>query len=210
VHRLLSISLFLALAAASSAGAQIAVGIKGGLNLSDVSVTDNGGEPAVPYESRTGLLFGGTVGVAATPWLTVQLEGRHSREGTQQTEDGITASLRLSYLDVPLIAKFHIPTGESPVMPYLYAGGFVGFETGCGVKVSGAVSLELDCDTAEVDRESTDYGAVFGGGTDVRLGPGAVTLDIEYSYGLRNLATDPTGEAFSRVFLFAAGYKLVL
>jgi hypothetical protein len=190
--RLLAIPLILTLFGVSSAAAQISIGVKGGVNISNVSVTESGGEPEVPFESRTGLLLGATAGVSVTPWLAVQLEGRYSQEGTQQTEDGVTATLRLSYLDFPLIAKLRIPTGESPVMPYLYAGGFLGFEVDCGVKTSGAVSLALDCDTAGVERQTNDYGAVFGAGTDVRLGPGAVTL------------------AYSRVFLFAAGYKLIL
>ena len=211
MHRFLAISLALTLAGASSAGAQIAIGIKGGANLSNVSVTANGAEPEVPYDSRTGMLLGASAGISVTPWLTVQLEGRYSQEGTQQTEDGVTASLRLSYLDLPLLAKVHIPTGASPLMPYLYAGGFVGFEVNCGLKTSGAVSVELDCETADVGRQSNDYGAVFGGGTDVRLGPGAVTLDIEYSLGLRNMAEDAAiGEAYSRVFAVAAGYRIIL
>jgi opacity protein-like surface antigen len=211
VHRFLCISLALTLAGASSAGAQITIGIKGGANLSNFSATENGGEPEVPYDSRTGMLLGATAGISVTPWLTVQLEGRYSQEGTQQTEAGVTASLRLSYVDLPVLARVHIPTGASPVMPFLYAGGFVGFEVDCGLKTSGAVSLEVDCETADVGRQTNDYGVVFGGGTDVRLGPGAVTLDIEYSLGLRNMAEDPdTGEAYSRVFAFLAGYRFIL
>jgi hypothetical protein len=191
----------LTFAAVSSANAQISIGAKGGINVANFSVTENGGEPELPYDSRTGLLFGATVGVTVTPWLTVQLEGRYSQKGTKQTDNDVIVSLNLWYVDVPLVAKAYIPTNGSPVMPYLYVGGFMGFETGCGVTASGAVSLDLSCETA----------VVFGGGTDVRLGPGAVTLDIEYSLGLRNLAEDPnTGEAHSRVFAFAAGYKLFL
>jgi opacity protein-like surface antigen len=210
-HRLLLVTLMLTFAAVSSANAQISIGAKGGINVANFSVTENGGEPELPYDSRTGLLFGATVGVTVTPWLTVQLEGRYSQKGTKQTDNDVIVSLNLWYVDVPLVAKAYIPTNGSPVMPYLYVGGFMGFETGCGVTASGAVSLDLSCETADVGRQTNDYGVVFGGGTDVRLGPGAVTLDIEYSLGLRNLAEDPnTGEAHSRVFAFAAGYKLFL
>jgi hypothetical protein len=211
VYKLLSIAIVLALGVAPAAAAQFTIGAKGGANFSNLSVTENGGDPEVPYGSRKGLLLGATAGLSVAPWLAFQLEGRYSQEGTQQTDDGITALLRLSYVDVPLVARVLIPTGESPVRPYLFAGGFVGFETDCGVKTSGAVSVELDCETADVGRQSTDYGVVFGAGTDVRLGPGAVTLDIEYSLGLRNMAAaQNSGEAHSRVFAFTAGYKLVL
>jgi len=210
VHRLPAIAVVLALVAAATADAQFAIGLKGGANISNLSVTENGAEPAIPYESRTGLLLGATAGVTVTPWLTVQLEGRFSQEGTQQTEDGVTASLRLSYVDVPLVAKVLIPTGRSPLTPHLYAGGFAGFEIDCGLNTTGAVSLELDCDVAAADRQSTDYGVVFGGGADLRLGPGTITLDVEYALGLRNMHTEPGGKAHSRVFALAAGYKVGL
>lgn len=209
--QILLVALVLTPFALSSASAQVGVGIKGGLNISDVSVTENGGPPELPYDSRTGMLVGMTAGLDVTPWLALQLEGRFSQAGTKQTENGLTASLLLAYLGFPLIAKAHIPTGESPLKPYLYAGGFAGFEVDCSLETSGTVSVELDCETADVGRRTSDYGVVFGGGTDVLLGPGAVTLDVEYLLGLRNLAEDQeAGEAYSRAFSLAAGYKLFL
>ncbi len=205
----ISCTLF-AVAAASSAGAQFVVGIEGGLNISNLTVTEDGQPPAIPYDSRTDVVVGAMAGFGVTPWLSVQLAGRYSREGTQQTEDELTASLRVSYLDLPLVAEARIPVGESPVVPHVFAGGFVQFETSCGVQIRGTVSLDLDCETADAERRSTDYGLVFGGGADVRLGPGAITLDVEYALGLRNMATDPAIEAKSRVLAFVAGYKLTL
>jgi hypothetical protein len=71
-------------------------------------------------------------------------------------------------------------------------------------------ALDLDCDEEGVTREKTDYGLVFGAGTDVRVGPGAFTLDVEYSLGLRNLSTEANSEAHSRVFSVAVGYRVFL
>lgn len=210
-HQVFLVSLLLAPIAFSSASAQIAVGMKGGPNISNVSVTENGGPPEVPYDSRTGFLLGATVGTNVTPWLALQLEGRYTEAGTKQTEDGLTASLNLSYLGIPLTARALIPTGESPIKPYLYAGGFAGFEVDCGLSTSGVVSVSVDCETADVGHQTSDFGVLFGGGTDVRLGPGAITIDIEYLLGLRNVAEDQdAGEAYSRAFSVAAGYRLSL
>ncbi len=195
----------------SPAAAQVAIGAKGGINFSDISASDTGVAVEPPFESRTGLLLGASVGVNLTPWLALQLEGRYSQEGTQQEEDGVNILLRLSYIDVPLIARFIIPTKGGPVSPYLYAGGIIGFEVACGVHAEAPaldLALDLDCDEEGVTREKTDYGLVFGAGTDVRVGPGAFTLDVEYSLGLRNLSTEANSEAHSRVFSVAAGYRL--
>lgn len=197
----------------SPAVAQFAIGAKGGINIADIAATENGATVEPPFESRTGLLLGVSVGVNVTPWLALQLEGRYSQEGIQQEEAGVNILLRLSYVDVPLIAKFIIPTTDGPVSPYLYAGGIVGFEVACGLRAEApALDLEMDLDCVEegLDREKTDYGLVFGAGTDVRLGPGAFTLDLEYALGLRNLSTEAGVEAHSRVFSVAAGYRLFL
>jgi hypothetical protein len=199
-----------ALTAATSSRAQVVVGFGGGANRSNFSVTEAGVAPAVPYDSRTGLVVSGLIGVRATPWLTVQLEARYSQEGTRQTEEGLTASLRLSYLHLPLVARFNVPGKDWPVRPFLGAGGFVGFETKCGLEASGALSLEIGCDAAEIDPPSTVYGVLFGGGADVPVGRGAVSLGIEYSLGLQNLADDPGVDGFSRVLGFVVGYRLEL
>ena len=191
----------------SPATGQVAVGARGGVNFSNLNVTENGEAPEIPYESRTGLLLGATLGVNVTPWLALQLGGQYSQAGTSQDDGDVSGQLRLSYLDVPLVAKVYIPTKGSPVMPYLYAGGFVGFEVDCSLRLEGTVTVELDCETAGLEQE-TNYGAVFGGGTDVRVGPGALTLDVEYALGLRNIADDPDVEAHSRVFSIAVGFKV--
>lgn len=200
-------------AAASPAAAQVAVGIKGGINSSDISATENGAAVDPPFESRSGLLLGASVGVTLTPWLALQLEGRYSQKGVQQEEAGVNILVRLSYVDVPLIAKFVIPTTGGPVSPYLYAGGVVAFEVACGLRAEAPaldLAMDLDCEEEGVDREKTDYGVVFGAGTDVRVGPGAFTLDVEYALGLRNLSTEAGADAKSRVFSVAAGYRVFL
>jgi hypothetical protein len=114
-------------------------------------------------------------------------------------------------VDVPLIAKFIIPTRGGPVSPYLYAGGIIGFDVACGLRAEAPaldLAMDLDCEEEGVEREKTDYGLVFGAGTDIRVGPGAVTLDVEYALGLRNLSTEVGVDAKSRVFSVAAGYRV--
>ena len=211
MHRSLAVTAILALGTASSASAQVAVGLRGAANVSSPRVTENGGAPAIPYRSRSGFTVGATAGLGVTRWLTIQIEGRYAELGTRQVDAGLTGVLRVSYVEVPLVARAAIPIGISGVTPHLYAGGFVRFKTACDIRFSGTASLDLDCGTADVgDLRSHDLGVVFGGGADVRLGPGDVTLDVEYALGLRNVALDPTAEVFSRVLVVGAGYRLAL
>jgi len=211
MRRPLAVAVMVALVAASSASAQLTVGVKGAANISSPQVTENGAAPAIPYRSRTGVTVGATAGLGVTPWLAIQLEGRYTQVGTRQVEAGVTGVLRVSYVEFPLVVRAAIPVRGSPLTPHLFAGGFVRFKTACDIRFSGAVSLNLDCGTADVgDLRSTDHGVVFGGGADVRLGPGEVTLDVEYALGLRNVALDPTAEVFSRVLVLNVGYRLAV
>ena len=211
MRRPLAVAGIITLVAASSASAQLAVGFRGAANVSSPRVTENGGAPAIPYRSRTGLTVGATADLGVTPWLAIQLEGRYTQLGTRQEEAGVTGVLRVSYVELPLVVRVALPVRESPLTPHLFAGGFVRFKTACDIRFSGTVSLDLDCGTAGVgDLRSHDLGVVFGGGADVRLGPGEVTLDVEYALGLRNVALDPTAEVFSRVLVVGAGYRLAV
>jgi len=210
MRRCLVIALVLTLGTVASAGAQTAIGIKSGINIANFSVTESGHAPETPYEARKGILLGGTVEIGLTPWLAVQFEGRYSQEGSRQTEMGTTASVRLSYLSLPVVAKVRIANETSPVVPHVFAGAFLGFKTQCGVEAEGAISLDLACEDLDISPPSTDYGVLFGGGADVSTGPGALTLDVGYSLGLKNIADGPGVDGFSRVLAMAIGYKFIL
>ena len=211
MRRVLAVAGFLALGAASSVNAQLTVGLKGATNMSSPHVTENGGAPAIPYRSRAGLTVGATAALEVTPWLAVQLEGRYAQLGTRQVDAGVTGVLRLSYVEVPFVVRAVIPVRGVPVTPHLLAGGFLRVKTACDVRFRGAVSLDLGCGAAGVgDLRSTDHGVVVGGGADARLGPGEVTLDVEYALGLRNMSRDPAARVFSRVLVLGAGYRIAV
>ena len=200
--------LILGLGMTSSAEGQVAIGAKGGINIADVAIEADGADE--PTNSRTGVLAAGVVAYTVHPWLSLQLEGRYSQQGTVQPQgDGIDALLRLSYAEVPLTAKLLLPTGGI-VQPYLYAGGFVSFEVACSLMAVGmGVSLDIGCDEAE-DRGKSDYGVIFGAGSDFAVGPGAVTLDVEYAVGLRDISDNSAATAYHRVLSIAAGFKVFL
>ena len=93
------------------------------------------------------------------------------------------------------------------------------FSTTCNVPASCSLSAEvggseesIDCDDpgADVDaRKSTDFSVFFGGGVDIAVGSGAISLDVLYDLGLTNL--DDSGLEGSDVknknLLVLAGYR---
>ena len=188
---------------APSVAPRITIGPFVGMNYttvsgSDVDNTDSrwdftiGGQLDVEFGGvglfRTGLLYAG--------------------RGAEGTENGLTAEVKLRYLEVPLLLGYRFPT--TGVRPYILGGAQMGFKTGCTVKLSsGNLSASFDCDDPDADLgefKSFDVAAVGGGGIAVPLGTNELTFDLRYALGLTNIVKD--AEAKNRGFTFGVGLAI--
>ena len=153
-------------------------GVKGGVNFANFAgdVEDN--------STKVGFNVGGFVEIKVSDKFSVQPELLFSTQGTQTefTESGITvkAKANLSYLNIPLMAKYYVADGFS-----LEAGPQVGFLTSAKYKAeSGGNEVEED---AKDDFESTDFGFNFGAGYDFTTN---LSAGVRYNLGLSNIAKD--------------------
>ena len=133
---------------------------------------------------------GAGLGLDLGPMFGLRSGTSYSQKGASAPDGagGLAATLDLAYLEVPLLVSVHIPTGPSPVMPRLYAGGSANFELSCDQVVEGEQEFSQSCEDAGLSTESTDFGLLFGGGLDVRAGPGAFTVDARQDLGLTDIA----------------------
>lgn len=179
-----------------AAGQGLAVGGEAGLNLSDL---DAGGTSDIEPESTTGFRIGAVVRLGTGSALGLQgglhLSRAGARIGPFVTAPGgpgpdvpFNGELKLTRLEVPLVATVSLPTGSSLLEPRLYAGGRVAFETACELEGAGATR---PCDERGPETAATTGGLLVGGGLDVELGPGSVTLDARYDHGLTDVIDDP-------------------
>ena len=197
-------------------GQELAVGGGMGVNVSDL---DTGGSSAIEPESITGFRIGAVVRLGLGPVLGLESGVHHSRKGARigpfVTAPGFPGPdvpfngvLKLSQLEVPLVATASLPIGSPLFEPRLYAGGRIAFETAC----------ELDlrpCAERGPQTAATTAGLLVGGGVDVELGPGSVTLDARYDHGLTDVIDDPeidVGEDDQslRSVALTAGYVVAL
>lgn len=170
------IMLFLLAGFAKTAEAQspINFGIKGGLNLSNMS----DGESDV----RTGFT-GGLVIDLGLPLMPLGIETGlyYSQKGVSDEADGSTQTLKLDYLEVPVLAKFSLgPPG--PISPSFVVGPYAGYLLNSefeGENEFGSGTVNLDDDT-----ESVDFGLIAGVGVDFNLGLTKVNVQTRYGYGL--------------------------
>lgn len=85
---------------ASAASAQFSYGIKGGLNLANISSFDGNMKPSVYVGGFCNFYFNDFVGL--TPELI------YSRQGSSDSENGTKMKMRLNYLNIPVMANLFL------------------------------------------------------------------------------------------------------
>ncbi|WP_121366187.1 porin family protein [Flavobacterium limicola] len=175
-------------------------GVKGGVNFANLSgdIEDN--------SAKVGFNVGGFVEIKVSDKFSVQPELLFSTQGTKfeysETFDGSTINYQekanLSYLNIPVMAKYYVATGFS-----LEAGPQIGFLTSAKYKVE-ANGEEEEVD-AKDDFESIDFGVNFGAGYDFTEN---LSAGLRYNVGLSNIAKDSGNDKISNsVFSVSLGYK---
>jgi hypothetical protein len=214
------ITMFLAAAMMMLAGTtpalaqKLSVGVTGGYNGASLHTSEPQNQN---FDRTSGFNIGGLVAVGLSDAFAVQLEALYSQKGAGQDDAGVSATLDVTVIEFPLLAKVTIPTRAGDRTSFhFFAGPAVAFEIGCDVSAEmGGQSRSADCDDPEVQllRKTTDFSLMFGGGLGIGAGPGEITLDISYDLGLTNLNDDPNvadESVHTRTLMLSAGYILPL
>ncbi|MEE8519819.1 MAG: outer membrane beta-barrel protein, partial [Gemmatimonadota bacterium] len=147
-------------------------------------------------------------------YFRIQFEGQYVQKGAEFTDEAVldvTAEISLDYIEFMVPFTLTIPT-NSAIAPRLYAGPALGIEVSCNLSVEGGgldESADCDEDADASARKSTDFSVFFGGGVDIAVGSGAITLDVLYDLGLSSIDDTP-GEDIdvkNKALLVLAGYR---
>ncbi len=157
----------------------LSLGLEGGLNLANVSIT-----PSQTSNSRTGLIIGGVLDIGISRNIGVTTGLRFTMKGFQITNGGATFTDKLNYLEVPALLKVKFPLTE--VKPYLVGGPVL------GIRVSASEEQSNGTQTADVDAssayETIDFGLLFGGGLDFNVANKTdLFIQAGYGFGLSNI-----------------------
>jgi len=167
--------LILTLAFAVAANAEgTAFGIKAGVNFASIA-----GDDTDDLNSLTGFVGGGFVDIPMSPTLSIQPEVFYSQKGAKYEELGTDVSIKLDYIDIPVLLKFTM-AGES-ARPYFLFGPSIGFSASSKVSANGQ-SMDLD------GVASTDFGLVFGIGVNFQK----FLIEGRYGLGLSDINDDET------------------
>jgi len=157
------------------------VGIKGGINISNLNVDPQELEDDNSLQS---FAVGAWWGIPVNRRLTIQTEALYSVKGDAESAGGYTASTHMGYIDVPVLAKIGF-LHSAPVQPSLFLGPSLAVNLSAKSKLQGNGS---DADVDVKDQVRTfDFGLVVGGGVDFQVAERTFGVDLRYSKGLSNV-----------------------
>jgi outer membrane protein W len=191
-------------------GTEVTIGVMAGANYSKVSQ-----DPAstdITFDYHTGLVAGGFVGIKVNDVFSVEPQALYSVKGTKANGTGsnssITGSVKLNYLEIPLLGKFWIPISNSEVKPFLFAGPEFEYLISCSVEGTAfSATNSTDCNTAQIKIKSTEFGATVGAGVEFMAGGQSVRVDGRYTHGLTNISDNASDKSTikNRSFMATVG-----
>jgi hypothetical protein len=197
----LFLGLALFLSAATPAAAQMTFGVKGGVNIANLSFDPSEGD----LESRTGLVVGALVTQPLRSRFGLQIEGLYVQKGAKDevNEDGLVfkTEIKLDYVEIPVLANVALASSDNLKFSVL-AGPTFSF------LVSDKIREEFDGEVFEDelgdDIKSYDIGFALAGAVQT----GHLVFDVRYTWGLTNLnnEADETQKVKNKSLAFTAGW----
>lgn len=148
-----------------------AIGLKGGLNLASLSVSENGRN----FQNRAGFFGGLFAHVPVSPQLAIQPEVVYSSQGAKYTAENIEHNLALNYVNIPVMLQAMVGRGF-----FAEAGPQVGFLLNTANKVGNVESGA----SSSNDFKKNDVALGFGLGYSGLSGLG---IGARYNLGLTNI-----------------------
>lgn len=159
----------------ASASGQGQIGVLLGATYSTLRGVDG-------LNGRTGLVGGLSIVLPSEGFLAFQTEALLVNKGAKAST-GAPGGLKLSYVEVPLMARLTLHRGGS-MHPHLYAGPYLGIQVDCSVKGTATACDDLP----GVNTHSVDIGGMVGGGVDYDVGPLVLSGGVRYSFGVSKVA----------------------
>jgi opacity protein-like surface antigen len=207
----LSLSVLTLAASAGQASAQ-AVGKKPTLGvLAGLDLATLGGSDVSDAGSRTGLSIGGFATFHVTKEFGIEPELLFTQRGAKESGGGSDLTLKLDYIDIPVLARYDVTLPNSAARPFFLAGPTFSFQVSCDAEESGeGGSISASCDAVNqqnegsLSKKSFDTGATLGAGVafpvDKKMD---LSFSVRYTHGL--IDTFDNADAKNRTWSFMAG-----
>jgi hypothetical protein len=165
MKKILLVGVVLFLAKVSLAQRSVEFGVKGGLNFAKLK------DDAVSTDYRTAWHAGALAHIHISKHFAIQPELVYSAQGTEYAND---AKLRLSYVNMPVLAQ------------YMFANGFR-LQTGPQFSILAASDMKSGHTETDVEEGIKNFDAAWSFGTSYLTRSG-LGFDARYNMGLRDIS----------------------
>lgn len=174
---------------AQNEAGQITIQPKVGVNISNITEADDA-------DPRIGLAAGAEFEYGLTDNIGLSAGVLYSMQGAKTTEDNVDCTLKLDYLNIPILANFYVAKGFAVKL-----GVQPGFKLSSKAKAKGSgASVELDVDGIK----SVDLSIPVG----VSYQYQNIVFDARYNWGVTKIIED--SDSKHSVFQITVGYKFSL
>lgn len=179
--------------------AQVAIGLKGGLNLSKLDISQG----VSNVDNRTGF-HGGAFVLVKLAMIGIQPEVLFSKQGSSYKVNTTSYEANYDYINVPIMLKFYLPAGLN-----LQAGPQFGFLSSSEL-INTATGVKDPQDAAKLFSQKSDLAVSLGLGWDLPFG---LTIDARYNLGLKDITVTPSTNPAdavdfkNKVIQISLGYK---
>jgi hypothetical protein len=188
----------------------VSFGVEAGAGISTITGSDSDGAKSrtSPFFGITAVVqpVGGTFGFQSG----LQLVGK----GASTDEEGISGSVRLRYLEVPLLLRIAPTLAGSKLKPALLVGGALGLRVSCSVSAEGGgISANVDCDDSllggEAEVKRFDAGLAIGAELGIPFRERFLLVPmVRYTRGLMNVGDSASSGNDVKNGIFQVGVGL--
>lgn len=178
--------------------------------LAGIDFATLGGSDVQDAGSRTGLTIGGFATFHMNHRWGIEPELLFSQKGATEESGGDKVTLKMNYIEIPVLARFDLPT-TGQVHPFFLTGPTLSFQTTCdGEESSGGTTVSASCDDinqaspGSLPKKTFDLGATFGAGVVFPAGK-KMNLSVGLRYNLGLVDTFDHADAKNRTWALVAG-----
>jgi hypothetical protein len=188
-------------------GRRTLIGVQTGLSLANIGGSERN-DPGVDYSYRKGFTGGGILALRLTQGFSTQIELGFVTKGFRADTlfPSTSGTQYLAYLEIPLLVQATLPFSDT-FEPYLNLGPALGILLDSDIRFDDGKFDETDRGLRRFD-----VGLILGGGGALDVGRmGVLTVEVRYTFGVRNLNTsEVVPEAFNRAIYLTVGYRVDL
>jgi len=163
--------------------------------LLGVNSSTLGGGDAQDASRKAGVVAGVLAVLPVSPVFSFEPEILYTMKGASAhdlDDPASTGELRMSYIQIPVLARFELAAATVGPKPYLYAGPALAFKTSCNFEVHDqGFNLSADCqqfESADLKFNSTDFSLIGGIGVAFKTGGHTVSIAARYDHSLSKLS----------------------